>query len=212
MSDTPVDTSKRTWLITSTCVGAVGGVVRAHGNRPRSAARDSPGRPVERGIDHGLRRCRRRERVGHGRRRSEADQGGAGCPRRVGRVGAAGGAADAASLAKLSSLAALSDDRWRQLGEQLRHREVDERTADDQPRLEWPGAVRVPRDRREHVPACRTKKQFARRCTANGRYCCDGSRKQNAVQRGSTVGFTDQFNRFIASQRANHHSDAKCCG
>ena len=29
MSDTPVDTSKRTWLITSTCVGAVGGVATA---------------------------------------------------------------------------------------------------------------------------------------------------------------------------------------
>jgi ubiquinol-cytochrome c reductase iron-sulfur subunit len=29
MSDTPVDTSKRTWLIASTCVGAVGGVATA---------------------------------------------------------------------------------------------------------------------------------------------------------------------------------------
>jgi ubiquinol-cytochrome c reductase iron-sulfur subunit len=29
MSDTPVDTSKRTWLIASTCAGAVGGVATA---------------------------------------------------------------------------------------------------------------------------------------------------------------------------------------
>ena len=29
MSDTPVDSSKRTWLIASTCAGAVGGVAVA---------------------------------------------------------------------------------------------------------------------------------------------------------------------------------------
>lgn len=29
MSDTPVDNSKRTWLIASTCAGAVGGVAVA---------------------------------------------------------------------------------------------------------------------------------------------------------------------------------------
>jgi ubiquinol-cytochrome c reductase iron-sulfur subunit len=29
MSDTPVDTNKRTWLIASTCAGAVGGVAVA---------------------------------------------------------------------------------------------------------------------------------------------------------------------------------------
>ena len=29
MSDTPVDTSKRTWLIASTCAGAVGGAAVA---------------------------------------------------------------------------------------------------------------------------------------------------------------------------------------